>query len=1190
MRSMKKPALGILTACLILTSRFLLADVTSTVFGVVTDPSGAVIPKAGVLLSNPQTGFRRTTTTDATGSYTFLDVPVGEHYVLQVSAPGFEKALETGIRLLVNQSYRADFRLRVGTIAQAVEVSAAPVQVETSSTQLGDVIESRKMTSLPLNGRSYIDLLALQPGVVPITSGASNNDTVASGDLFMGLLSVNGARESANQFLVNGADVEESRNNVAAVIPTLDSIQEFRILTDTYDAEYGRFAGGIVNVVTKSGTNGLHGTVFEFLRNDKLDARNFFDLNLTNPATGQEIPGSARGAFKQNQFGYALGGPLLKNRLFFFTDYQGTRQILGSSTGTLPVPSLAERSGDFSDVGITGYPALTGSVRGGNAPGDFAATLSERLGYAVSPGEIYRFPGCSSTAQCVFPNQVIPQRAWSPVALKMLGFIPVPTGSRGGAPFFSTSAFNTTLRDDKFGQRLDVDTARSGLWSFYYHFDDAGVVNPYAGGNVPGFAGTTPTRAQNVSVSNTHNCGSSAVNVARLSYTRFAYGGTVPTTGLGPVSNFGFTQGGLGLIPSYGPFQGAPQISLKLLGIHFGASDGTTTQHNNTFEVQDSYARIVGQHSIKVGGELRYFQVNEPWKYVENGSFGFQGGETGNDFADFLLGAPDSFVQASPGTLDARSKYAGFFGQDSFKVAPNFTLNYGLRWEVTQPWYDTQNRLQAFVPRMQSTRFPGSPEGWVFAGDPGIPKTIARTRYGNLAPRLGIAYSPGVLPRLFGGRGHTSFRAGFGVYYTAYEQIADQYELGNAPFGIFYVSPVPVYLEEPYKNRLSENNPGQRFPYSPPTSGTSVDWAQFQPITIEQGFKTDNVTPYEEQFNFNIQRQIGKSFLLTLGYVGSVGRHLLSQASANPGIAATCEQIASLLIAQGRSGEACGPFGEDSIYQISPSLTYYGTRPYSVTSGRFLNQGLLDFGEEDWIVSWGVSSYNALQASFQGSAGPITFLAAYTWSKSLDDMSGFTNGGLYMNPFHHNLSKGFSAFNMTHHFVVSYNYNLPLQRLSPSVSGLVHAFLSGWSISGITQLTTGLPIAISESGDHSLCNCEVGDEPNYNGRPVQFFNPRRSANHQYFSTGSFSAEPIGHWGTSQRFFFSGPGLNNWDVALRKTSNIMEHMSVELRAEFFNAFNHAQFTNAVGDFAAPNFGDITGARDPRIGQLGLKVYF
>src|SRR5215831_8801026 len=322
-RFLSKVICGCLAGAIILAALPVFAEVTGTVQGTVLDSSAAAVPNATVTLRNLDTGLVRDVKTNASGAYEFLSVPVGENYSVQVEATGFQKNAQTGIKLDVNQKYRADFTLKVGSIQETVSVNANAAQVDTSSTQLGDVIGDKKMTSMPLNGRSYIDLMGLQAGVVPVASDAAVNDRPVSGNGNSGQMSVNGQRESANSFLVNGGDVEESVNNGASIVPTLDSIQEFRLLTSSFDAEYGRFSGAIVNVVTKSGTNQLHGSAYEFLRNEKLDSRNFFDVNKTDPTTGQQIPDSARGVFKRNQFGFTVGGPILRNRLFFFSDYQG---------------------------------------------------------------------------------------------------------------------------------------------------------------------------------------------------------------------------------------------------------------------------------------------------------------------------------------------------------------------------------------------------------------------------------------------------------------------------------------------------------------------------------------------------------------------------------------------------------------------------------------------------------------------------------------------------------------------------------------------------------------------------------------------------------------------------------------------------------------------------------------------------
>lgn len=1204
-------------AAILCFSTLALGDVTGAILVVVTDPTGAAVPNAQITLRNSETGFVSHATTDATGAYEFLAIPVGSGYSVEAEAPGFKAESQTGITLLVNQHYRAELKLVVGALNQTVEVSATAAQVETTSTQVGDVIGSTKMTSLPLNGRSYLDLLGLQAGVVPISSGMEPSDRTVSGTISnAGYFSVNGNREAANSFLVNGGDVEEGRLNGASVIPTLDSIQEFRLLTNSFDAEYGRFSGGIVNAVTKSGNNGFHGTLFEFVRNNDFDSRNFFEDNQFNPATGAEIPGSARGAFKQNQFGFAVGGPILKNRLFFFSDYQGTRQVLGVATGEIFVPSSQERTGDFSDYATSGVAALTGSVRGSNVAGSGSMNevLSQRLGYTVNSGEPYWVSGCSKLADaqagmCVFPNNVIPQAAWGPVATATLHFIPTASATPGGVPIFSTSANDQRVRDDKIGERIDLDSQRFGRWSFYYHFDDSNLGAPYPGANLPGFPATTLTRAQQVNVGNTHNFGATAVNEFHLNYTRMGLHLDQPTGGIGKITSFGFVEGGLGINPvdPGPPYEGMPLTCLNLLGDCIGLPTLSTGQFNNTIQAVDNFSKVMGRHTSKFGGEFRYLQINERNVCSPNGDFAFSGTETGNDFADFLLGAPDpsgGAIQCSNQYLDSRTKYGGAYAQDTFKVSPSLTLNYGLRWEFSQPFYDTQGRIQAFVPGEQSRVYPDAPTGWVFPGDPGVPETLAPTRYGNFAPRLGFAYSPGFtdgpLAKVFGGPGKTSIRAAFGTYYTAIEDLTLFYEVGDAPFGLYFPIPGATYLEEPYKSRTGPPDPGQRFPFTIPKPGATGIWPQFQPISGSPGFETNNVLPYVEHINFTVQRELPHSAILSIGYVGTRGHHLIAQYSFNPGNPARCLQIRSIMEANNPGATPCGPGGEDSIYSLyggTPTLGVdaFGTRPYSITSGRYANQGLLDFASNTWESTMANSNYNSLQASLQKQVGAFQFLGAYTFSKSLDNASGYNDN---IDPYDFRNSKALSSFDMRQNFVISYGYTVPFEKLAHANGGALKKVLEGWQVSGITRFTTGLPVGLGNSGDYSLCGCGGVDYPNYNDQPVQFFNPRASAGHQYFSTSQFTPEEgtdpsnpiLGVPGNANRRFFSGPGLNNWDFALHKMTHVTERTSAELRVEFFNVFNHAQFGGPNGNVVSSHFGQVTGANAPRIGQMALKFYF
>src|SRR6202030_130619 len=441
------------------------ADVTGSILGVVHDRSQAVVAGARIVATNVQTNFKQETVSAADGSYRILALPAGT-YKVTITAPGFQQYTATDVDLKVNDQLRVDVTLDVGSVTEKVEISANAVQVQTESTQLGDVIESKKMLALPLNGRSYLDLLGLQAGVVPVTSGSIQQDRPVSGgySTSTGNLSVNGQRETANAYLVNGGDVSEGRNLGAGLVPNLDSIEEFRLITNSFDAEYGKFSGAVVNAITKSGSNGFHGDAFEFLRNDKLDATNYF--------------APSKSELRRNQFGYAAGGPFWKNKLFWFSDYQGTRQVQGAETGLVTVPTADQRLGNFDPA------LLTGTIDGPY----WAQVLSQRLGYTVAQGEAYSFPGCGNTdpvAGCVFPGGVIPQAAWSAPAVHILPFIPAPT-LPGDSQNYSDNSGRTVANDDKIGERVDFNKQKTGNWSWYYHLGRSNVASA-----LPTLPGTT---------------------------------------------------------------------------------------------------------------------------------------------------------------------------------------------------------------------------------------------------------------------------------------------------------------------------------------------------------------------------------------------------------------------------------------------------------------------------------------------------------------------------------------------------------------------------------------------------------------------------------------------------------------------------------------------------------------------------
>ena len=1186
------------------------AGVGGRISGTVKDATGAVIPKATVSVTNAETGVRQILTTDDNGAFSFLNVQVGR-YNLNVVADGFRPYERTGIVLDANSALNIDAVLEVGPRSDAVTVVDNQLHVDTTSTQIGEVITGTQMTAVPLNGRSYTDLLALQPGVAPVTSITS--DTVQdvgasalspSGDLNPGTISINGQREFANAFIVNGSDVEEDVNMGAAIIPNLDSIAEFRILTSNFDAEYGEFSGGQINVVTKSGANAFHGDVFEFLRNTNFDARNYFS--------------PTRGAFDQNQFGGTVGGPIRKNKIFFFADYQGTRSTQGVDTGQIPVPSVQDRTtGNFSDLPLnsSGFnPLGFCGVAAGNleipcvvSGPNIATTLSSKLGYTVQPGEPYYFSGptqqhpaggaCTSNnpaTGCVFPNATIPTTSWITPGTNLLQYIPAPNNSNGT---FSTSAFNQTLRDDKGAYRLDANT-RFGLFTAYYFLDDWSQNNPYpvaqGGANVPGFNALYTGRAQLLDLGFTKTLGTSAANELHFSYLRNAADLGKPVGGVGvSLASQGFEvgPGTPGIVPLSPKTEGVESVGFNSYTI--GTNTNELNQVGNTFQWLDNLSKVIGTHTLKFGGEIHYDQVNVNAIAQFNGSFLFFGTETGYDFADFLLGVPSQYNQSQLQPFYGRNKYFGLYGQDSWRINSSLTLNYGLRWDRIEPWYEKYNQIATFIPGEQSLVFPGAPAGILYPTDPGVSRTLAPPGNRDFAPRIGLAYSPnvsgdGLLAKILGGPGKTSIRASYGMFYTAIEALTIGVMSANAPYGTTYTSPAPPLFATPFVTAATGQNLGQTFPVtlaplnsSAKNPDNSIDWSQFEPITGLPNYLTTNRIPYTEEYMLSLQRGFGNNTVVSLNYVGTQGHRLLVIEEANPGDPSLCLFLSNPAnLAPGQT--PCGPFGEDTQYTTSTGQVYNGTRgPLGSNFGSNANQATI-----------GNSNYNALQVTLRHTTRRLTVLAGYTYSKSEDQSS---NLGEAVNPINPALSKALSSFDVKHNFVVSYNYQLPFDQLFRASN----RWTTGWEISGITHFSSGLPVTLVNFGDNSLLGSEPNginnfgvDEPDYTGAALNLNSNPRNGN-AYFNTAAFTENALGTPGTAKRRFFYGPGLNNYDLALLKTVSLTEAKSLQFRVEAFNAFNHAQFfgPQAVdGNIDSSTFGDVIGATSPRLVQLGFKFLF
>lgn len=1284
-------------AVALLTASLFAQSTGGRIIGRVTDPTGAVVPGVKVTLTNDQTGISRTVQTDGSGNYTFVETAVGQYH-LDFQQKGFKKTTRQGITVNLNQVVSADIQLEVGAEEQMVEVSAEAPLVETTSTQLGAVVNQRSVSNLPLNARDTYQLLQLQPGVQTQLGG---NSDLFYGSGSAGSVSVNGGRGRSNNFSVNGGDANDQFVNLPTVQPSPDSISEFRVLTNTFDAEYGRNSGAVVNVITKSGTNSWHGDVYEFLRNKVLNSKGYFD--------------SVKPDFIQNQFGATFGGPIKKDRTFFFMSYEGRRIKAGKSSDVVAVPTDAERGGDFS-----AGPAFAGGITDQtvadalNARPGCSSAISTAGGTAPAAGVAW---------SSVFPNNQIPTACMDPLAVDLLAYVPHENLATGGYQ----SVVNSLEQQDQFTFRFDHQITLSQEFSAYYYFTDHGLTQPFAffqqaGANVPGFGNSLGERNQQINLSHTWTINERTVNEFRFTYNRegqrkFQHPQTTsdihsscPTLSGANCFGGGLTSGGgaIGIEPGLtANHEGLPFIVVNggfTIGNNF---EGELPQVGNTFQWTDNITRTKGNHTMKFGVDVRRQRFDQFYYYNVNGTYTFDGSTSANavysadNYPSYLLGIADNYSQGSGQVEHVRSTSLYLFAQDSWKIKPNVTLNYGLRWELDTPIADISGHVQTFRPGQATTMYPcqlsatnplaatyGStdcsptgpaaalfPLGLVFPGDAGIPPGMTSTYYHSFAPRIGLAYSPGwssgLLKKLTGGPGKTSIRMGYGMFYNPIEQLVLAQFGAEPPFG------GSNYITSPQFNTPFLDQSGTQYP-NPyvngvfnPIPGQPVDWSMFRPLLLFGEFQPHLRSQYSDQYNIGIQREIGKDVVLQIGFVGSQAHRLLMTHDLNAANQATCNGLNQLIPPSGTSTSNlfCGPNSGDGFFFVDPTtpvpagmnslvlpyggpgggpmtlqlvpgstvgatapngITLVGLRPYSSPLCQPLSAGGVGCPADGLPVfsniyaqdTIGNSNYNSLQVSVEKRfSHGLQLQGAYTWSKSIDQGSSFED---ILNPMNFAATRSLSLFDVRHRFVLSYYWELPV----PHYEGAKSKLLNGWATSGIVSVQSGFPIRIYSLSDNELQSstfdfiaagepdqlapfvtqdphhggCALGTGPTAlvgTGGPI----PCQPVSNLYFDpniftdgpagTGDLTIDPtlLGRYGTAPRTICCGPGLSNLDMAIHKNTPITERVSMQFRAEFFNALNHTQFFNPDGNITdGANFGRIVRARDPRLIQFAMKIIF
>jgi Carboxypeptidase regulatory-like domain len=1217
--------------------------------GTVTDQSGATVTAAKVVITNQATGSQRDTETGANGEYMFLEVPVGT-YEIEINQTGFKKYLRKGIAVDLNQILSVDVILQVGTATETIEVTGAPPLVDTTSTQLGAVVGERAVSELPLAQRDTYQLLQLQPGV----QSQLGVDNLYGSDR-AGVVSVNGGRGRDNNFTVNGGDGNDQFANLPAIQPSPDSIAEFRVLTNTFDAEYGRNSGAVINVVTKSGSNSLHGNLYEFFRDQALNARGFFD--------------STKLDYLQNQFGATLGGPIRKDKTFFFVTYEGDRLRKGTSSDTVTVPTASERLGDFSATPFSG----------GVTTDFFAQTLNSRCGLNM--------PMPSTTADGIvpysdiFPGNVIPQQCMDQTALDLLNKY-VPQSNRADGTFQGVPLGHE--RSNQFTVKIDHELTKNQHLTGYYYFDQHYLEKPFArfqagGATLPGFGDLTDERTQQVNIAHTWTIGSTAVNEIRFTYFREGQGTFLHPQNTALVQDSCTTVAAadcfadpnnpdLGIHPNLGASrEGVPYVNISggfSLGNNF---EGELPQKGNTYQISDSYGKVVGNHSLKFGVDYRDNQFDQRLYFNINGSYYLYGGgpndtESDNLFADYLLGLNDNYIQGSAQDELIRSKAVYLFAQDSWKLRSNLTLNYGLRWELNTPLADVGKKVQTYRPGQNSTIYPceigpnnplfadfGSdcaaagvlPTGLVVAGDQGVPVGLTSTYYKSFAPRIGLAWSPGakdgLLGKVFGGPGKTSIRAGFGIFYNPIEQLVMEQFSAEPPFG-GSSSIYNTMFNLPFQYQDGSTAPNPFNGILNPPRGEPVDWAMFRPILLYGQAAPHIRSQYAEQYNLTIQRELAKDLVLQLAYVGRQGHRLLATQELNPANPQTCLDLERIAVATGDDGLACGQYYGDSAFFIpageipagmtlhlpygsvptvtgpNPTdITLVGLRPFSspncqpTTGEGCPADGLPMFSSIFQQGTISSSAYNAFQASLEKRfSHGLQFTGAYTFGKSLDYASTFES---LVNPFDPRIGRSPSLFDARHRFVFSYYWELPI----PNYQGFKGKLLNGWSLSGTTTAQTGFPIRITDQDDNELYSSfdfETSGQPNLTA-PFKKLDPRGPGNLGFdpnsFSPGCIdpadvnndqalcSNDPggvvLGTIGNAPRTICCGPGIFQTDIGILKNTNIGERYRLQFRGEIFNLFNYAQFFQPDGNVTdGSDFGRVKRARDPRLMQFALKLYF
>jgi Carboxypeptidase regulatory-like domain/TonB dependent receptor len=1173
---------------------------SGSIVGTVRDASGAVVADAKVTVTDIDRDTSFETSTNQQGEYVAGPLKVGR-YRVNVEKVGFKRVSVGPVELNLQERPSVDVKLTVGQVLEQMTVTSQGPQLETENSDLGEVITGKTASTLPLNGRNYAQLAQLAVGVAPAEPGSRTTDSYG--------FSANGARALQNNFLLDGVDNNANLGDVLnessyVIQPSVDAIAEFKVQTNSYSAEFGRGNGAIMNAVIKSGTNQFHGDVYEFLRNEKLDANNAFDQFGRQP-------------YKQNQFGFTLGGPITKSRTFFFGDYEGLRirQALPLLTN---IPTPDEIGGNFSDM-LTNTLATAVDADGNPIQGQTALDcngnptyqgelFNARLTQTVPVSIAYPNGFCGVPISSAGNLNVFPTGSIDPLAARLSAFFPQPNTNLGGSnlltePKKSESRNNFDIRiDHKIGAKDDI----FGRFSYedQRRFLPSPFNNVLDGGGF--FDGHEENSYRSVALSELHIFKQNVINEFRLGYNRInahRYQLNFDKNVSGDPT-FGIEFPGIPFSPGNG---GLPEITFSDSTTPIGSSTFLPSlEKQNSYVLTDNLNWVRGRHSLKIGAEIRreQFTIFQPAASRGSLSFGSEFTDNpasptsgGSAVASFLLGIPDSGLITSLHNVDYRRRIYAFYGQDDIKVSPQLTMNLGLRYELFGTIKEAHNQEATFdfasqaliVPRgqtMQLTPTLGASIPVLATGSRGL----IHPDLNNFAPRIGLSYQ--LSSRLV-------LRSGYGIFYGGQE---------NGPFS----NPSPGF-NPPFFSIESLNLPCSRSSANPAPGQTDCSIPNFN--VLANGFPANSLadpntpqlytvdpklrTPYNQQWHMGVQYQLPADTMLDFSYAGSRGLKLYAFYNGNQAVP-TIDQ--SALLAPRRPVHTCNT---TLLPDCDPSV-------FDTTIATFRSNAF--------------SNYHSLQARLQKRfTHGLQFEASYTYSHALDNASSANLGSFATGDFRDQrfpkMEYGNADFDVRHRFVLSYAYELPFgkgKRFAGNAQGLINQVIGGWEVAGITTGSTGTYFTPTDISTN-LANADNGGNVANASRPDRIGDPnaRHCVPGTLFNTCAFATNTTpGVFGDSGRNVIRGPGFQNWDLSFFKNFPIREEMRFEFRAEFFNIWNHVNPQLYPGTFAFNNpatehgldvapgtsgcpidnlnqdcaWGFAQSARDPRFVQFALKFYF